>query len=86
MSMISRDDRKKQKGIKKFINSFDYSTSIAPDLNKSNIEYRYYSHNLNGNIVELAKKYSTDNSPKFVNGVLSYIYNNYYIFLCHNRY
>ena len=25
--------------------------------------------------VELAKKYSTDNSPKFVNGVLSYIYN-----------
>ena len=26
--------------------------------------------------VELAKKYSTDNSPKFVNGVLSYIYNN----------
>jgi len=25
--------------------------------------------------VELAKKYSTDNSPKFVNGVLSSIYN-----------
>lgn len=26
--------------------------------------------------VELAKKYSTDNSPKFVNGVLSTIYKN----------
>lgn len=26
--------------------------------------------------VELAKKYSTDNSPKFVNGVLSSIYKN----------